>query len=117
MCRTIRTLGKTISGDLTFCIECKQYHLSFNNIFFDFNKEELDQFKKYIFNLDIDYWEEEYECPKFKRNIPIPSLQRNLILLFNRQEIEELKRLLSYDSNNPMKYIRLDEIDYKIILN
>ena len=117
MNRRIKTIAKVPSGDLTLCLECRKYQLSFNNLFFEFTKEELKQFKYYIFDLDVDYWECEYQCPKLKKNIPIPSLQNNLILLFDRREIEELKELLSFGKYNRFRELQLDEIDYKLILN
>ena len=117
MCRKIKTLSKVPSGDLTLCTECGNYQLNFNNLFFEFTPEELQQFKTYVFDIDLDYWEYEYECPKLKKNIPIPSLQRNLVLLFNRQEITELKKLLSFNKYSSGRALRLDEIDYKLILN
>ncbi len=97
------------------CTKCKHFHLTFNNIFFEFNQEELDQFKDYLFAIDIDYWEDQYPCPK--RNIPVPSLQKNLILVFNRQEIAELKQLFSGYSYQKFKNITLDDIDYTLVLN
>ena len=117
MCHKIKILAKEKNGELTICTECSHYHLTFNNIFFEFNKEELDQFKKYLFEIDLDYWEYYYPCPKFKKNIPVPTLQKNLILLFNREEIVELKRLLSFHSYDKYRELKLDEIDYTFILN
>lgn len=117
MCHKIKTLAKTLNGDLTLCKACHKYQLSFNNLFFEFNNEELKQFREYLFEIDIDYWECEYNCPKYKRNIPIPSMQHNLILLFNREEIQELKVLLSFGKYNKFKKLRLDEIDYTLVLN
>ena len=95
MCNYIRTIGKVKSGELTLCTKCNHYHLTFNNIFFEFTEKEYIQFKKYILHLDTSYWNENYPCPKVKKNIPIPTLQGNLVLLFNQQEIEELKNLLT----------------------
>jgi hypothetical protein len=117
MCNKIKTLAKTSNGTLTTCTVSDHYHLSFNNLFFDFNQEELNQFRNYICELDIDYWELQYPCPKLQKNIPIPSLQENLVLLFNRREIEELKKLVSFNKKYRNKFLRLDEIDYKLILN
>ena len=117
MYNNIKTIGKVKSGELTVCLKCNHYHLTFNNIFFEFTKKEYIQFKKYIFQLNTEYWNENYPCPKVKKNIPIPTLQGNLVLLFNQQEIEELKKLLS--SKIVRKYVELsvEEIDYSFIQN
>ena len=48
MCNYIKTIGKVKSGELTLCTKCNHYHLTFNNIFFEFTEKEYIQFKKYI---------------------------------------------------------------------
>ncbi|CAI8404866.1 MAG: Uncharacterised protein [Flavobacterium sp. SCGC AAA160-P02] len=117
MCNHIKTIAKGKSGELTVCTNCHHYHLTFNNIFFDFTKKEFFQFKKYIFQLDTEYWNENYPCTKVKRNIPVPTLQENLVLLFNQQEIEELKNLFSSQFYQQYQRINAEEIDYLLIDN
>ena len=117
MYNNIKTIGKVKSGELTVCLKCNHYHLTFNNIFFEFTKKEYIQFKKYIFQLNTEYWNENYPCPKVKKNIPIPTLQGNLVLLFNQQEIEELKKLLSSKIVKEYEQISVEEIDYSFIQN
>ena len=63
------------------------------------------------------YWNENYPCPKVKKNIPIPTLQGNLVLLFNQQEIEELKNLFTYKFAKKYQQISVEEIDYSFIHN
>ena len=116
----IKLLAKVKSGELTLCTNCNHYHLTFNNIFFEFTSEEYIYFKKYISQIDTTYWNENYPCPRVKRNIPVPTLQGNLVLLFNQQEIEELKTL--FDNNEYQEYkeyqeISIKEIDYTFIQN
>ncbi|MFD2568842.1 DUF6686 family protein [Pseudotenacibaculum haliotis] len=117
MCSKIKTIAKVKSGELSLCTNCNHYHLMFNNIFFEFSRKELKQFRDYVFNINLEYWESNYPCPVIKKNIPIPSLQKNLILIFNRKEIEELKKLLSFKSYHKFQEIELDDIDYTLILN
>lgn len=117
MCNYIKTIGKVKSGELTVCLKCYHYHLTFNNIFFEFTNKEYIQFKKYIFQLNTEYWNENYPCPKVKKNIPIPTLQGNLVLLFNQQEIEELKKLLSSKIVRKYEELSVEEIDYSFIQN
>ena len=117
MCNYIRTIGKVKSGELTLCTKCNHYHLTFNNIFFEFTEKEYIQFKKYILHLDTSYWNENYPCPKVKKNIPIPTLQGNLVLLFNQQEIEELRALFNNGSYQKYQEISIKEIDYTFIQN
>ena len=117
MCENIKTIAKGKNGKLTMCRNCNHYHLTFNNIFFEFNEKEFKQFRKFIFHLETNYWNENYPYPKVERNIPIPSLQKNLILLFNQQEIDELKTLLSTKIYQKYQRLKAREIDYGLILN
>ncbi len=102
---------------MLFCTACKLYHLTFNNIHFEFTPKEYKQFKQYLFHIDLDYWEEKYGCYNTGKSIPIPSLQKNLVLIFNRKEIQELKTLCATSVFQEFKTIGLDDINYKLILN
>lgn len=117
MCHKLKTIGKVKSGELSLCETCKSYQLQFNNLFFELNAEEFDAFKDYVFNLELDYWEQKYACSKMQRKIPIPSLQKNLLLIFNKQEIKELKTLLTLKSQPKYPNIDVNDIDYTIIIN
>lgn len=115
MCHKLKTLSKGSRGVLSVCNACKIYHLEFNNLYFELNMGQLQQLKSYVLSLDCNYWECKYAKTCFKRKIPIPSMQENLILMFNRQEVEELKALLSQNINT--KLLSVDAIDYQLILN
>ena len=117
MSKKIKLVGKVKSGELTVCLDCNHYHLTFNNIFFEFTNDEYLYFKKYIIQLDTEYWNEIYPHPKVKKNIPIPTLQGNLVLLFNQQEIEELRALFNNGSYQKYQEISIKEIDYTFIQN
>ena len=39
----------------SFCHSCKNYTLTFNNIFFQFSKEQLYKFKIYVSQIDVNY--------------------------------------------------------------
>jgi hypothetical protein len=119
MCnRNIKILSKVKSGELSVCKTCKMYHLEFNNIYFEYNRREFEQFKDYILDIEMDYWEHKYASAKVKRKIPIPSMQPNLVLMFKRQEIKELQRLLTCINRNTFDvYLDMNDIDYKFILN
>ncbi|WP_152973299.1 DUF6686 family protein [Lacinutrix mariniflava] len=117
MCHNIKTISKVSSGELSICKDCKIYHLEFNNICFEFNEEQYIKFKNYLLNIEADYWEIKYAHSKVKRKIPIPSLQPNLVLMFNRQEIAELKTLFFNTKDVFNSSINLDDINYTLILN
>tara|TARA_B110000003_G_scaffold141533_1_gene142990 strand:- start:992 stop:1339 length:348 start_codon:yes stop_codon:yes gene_type:complete len=114
---SIKIIGKVKSGELSLCTKCNHYHLTFNNVFFEFTKKEFIQFKKFIFELDTAYWNKNYPSSKIKRNIPIPTLQGNLIILFNQIEINELKKLFSYQFYQRFQRISSNEVDYKFMDN
>ena len=117
MCNHIKTIARVNGGELTFCSKSRHYHLIFNNIFFDFSQAEFSHFKRYILQMNTEYWNQNYPCPRVKRNIPMPTLQENLVLLFNQQEIEELRNLFSSRCYQKYHKISSDEIDYLFIKN
>ena len=118
MCHNIKIIAKVKSGQLFMCSQCQTYHLEFNNIYLEFNKKEFEQFKSYILEIEMDYWECKYARSKIKRKIPIPSIQSNLVLMFKRQEIKELRVLLSGASKDVFNtFLSLNDIDYTLILN
>ncbi len=118
MCDNLKTIAKVRSGELSICCQCHIYHLEFNNIYLEFNENEFEQFKNYILNIEMAYWEEKYAYAKVKRKIPIPSLQKNLVLMFKREEINELKTLVANALNKTkLPWLKIDDIDYSLILN
>ncbi|MDO6760473.1 hypothetical protein Q4566_09715 [Tamlana sp. 2_MG-2023] len=119
MCREhIKVLSKVKSGELSLCKECKVYHLEFNNIYLELTQVEFDKFKDYVENIEIDYWEHKYACAKVRRKIPIPSMQPNLVLMFKRQEINELKALVNPVNTDVFgTSLYISDIDYTLILN
>jgi hypothetical protein len=117
MCNSIKTISKVSNGELSICENCKIYHLEYNNIYFEFTEKQYDQFKTYLLNIESDYWEDRYAGANVNRKIPIPSLQSNLVLMFNRQEISELKFLFCNKDDVFNSYLSVDDIDAMIILN
>lgn len=115
MCHSLKILSKGKSGNLSVCQDCEVYHLEFNNLYFEFDKDKFKQFQHFLLEVDSEYWETKYANANISRKIPIPSVQENLVLMFNRQEIQELKALMLYKKSN--RFLTVDEIDYKLILN
>ena len=118
MCNYIKTLSKGKSGELSLCCQCRVYHLEFNNIYLEFDEKEFEKFKTFILEIEMDYWEYKYASARMIRKIPIPSIQQNLVLMFNRQEIIELKSLFLNISNDVfLTFLDTKDIDYTLILN
>ena len=85
---------------LIFLKGCGNYQLTYNNLNFSLTEDELIAFKKYLKQINIEYWEKEYEHSIYKKKIPIPTLQSNFIILVNRFELYELLLLLNIDNTN-----------------
>lgn len=120
MCQSIKVLSTVKSGELSFCENCRLFHLVFNNLFFAVTAEELERLKSYIDGLEVSYWEHKYACSKMRRKIPLLTTQGNLVIMFNRQEVTELRTLLSYndiDEQESSSFLSIDDIDYNLILN
>ncbi len=117
MCHNIKLLSRTKSGELSFCKACNVFHLVFNNLFFELNVKEFNRLRSYIYTIKVDYWEHKYACPKIRRKIPLPSMQDNLIIMFNRKEIKELRLLLSANPVGIDNLLSVDDIDYAMIIN
>lgn len=99
------------------CTGCKTYALTYKNIFFQFTSEQLTKFKSYVSQIDVAYWLDHNACSTQKRKVPIPTSHQNLILIFDINEVKELRILLDLDRNNPIKIVAPADIDYPLILN
>jgi hypothetical protein len=108
MCNQVKTISKNCNGQLTFCEDCKVYKLIFNNIFLEFKEKELKSFKSYVATIDGIV---------MKRKIPIGTMQNNLSMVFNKQEIASLKSLLSIAEKKTNLMLSVLDIDYTTFLN
>lgn len=108
-------INRTTNGLLLYCDFREMYQLSFKNFVFDFNSNEMKSLTEYINKIDAEYWENEYCNSMYQKKIPIPTQQNNFILLFDREELEELKFLVGFTNQN--KYLHTSEINYQVILN
>ena len=85
---------------------------------FSLNKKEFQSLRRYINEIEASYWEYRYDCPKIKRKIPLPTKQDSLYLMFNNQEIEELRLLLNQKTDvASSKLLSIGDIDYTLIAN
>jgi len=117
MCEQITTLAKNYNGQLSYCKDCRVYHFTFNNIYIEFTKKELKLFKKYVSNIEVEYWETKNENMIIKRRIPIGTMQENLSMIFNKQELKSLKDLLFQNTKRFNEKISVLDIDYTLLLN
>lgn len=117
MCQNSKIISRVKNGELSVCKGCENYNLIFNNIFFQFDKNQLVQFREYISNLDTEYWLTYNSCTTQKRKIPVSTLHQNLNLIFDVYELEELKVLLKINKNIKKGVLSALDIDYTLILN
>ena len=114
MC-TLKILNRTSNGLLIFCPRNEMYQLSFNNLTFNLSSTEMCSFSNYLVRIDSDYWENEYQNSIYEKKIPIPTLQSNFIIMLNRKDLNELRRLI--DLNKEYNILKSNEIDYKLFYN
>ncbi|WP_268847641.1 DUF6686 family protein [Flavobacterium aestivum] len=114
MCN-LKILNRTSNGILLYCHDRDMYQLLFNNLTFDLSSIEMTSFSNYLDQIDIDYWETEYQHSIYERKIPIPTLQSNFIILLNRKELEELRFLVDCVCED--KILKPVDINYLIISN
>jgi hypothetical protein len=114
MCE-LKVLNRTSNGVLVFCPKKGMYQLLFNNLTFSLTQPELDGFFEYIKGIDCDYWETEYKNSIYEKKIPIPTLQKNFIILFDRSEICELALLMDLMSKDEI--LGYADIKYPLNLN
>ncbi|GER58417.1 DUF6686 family protein [Patiriisocius marinus] len=117
MCHQIKIIAKNTNGELSICENCKVYHLTFNNLYIEFDFEEMLSFKNFVIGIEVDYWETKYNCMSMKRKIPIQTQQSNLVMIFNRQELASLRDLLTQTTKKPYGNLSVVEIDYTLFLN
>lgn len=118
MCEKLKKIKENDCGELHYCKSCKIYHLLFNNFHFVFKIEEYEALKNHINKIEIEFWLDKFGNTIMKRKIPIPTLQENLILVFDIYEFIALKSLLNNENKKVGRiYLSTDQIEYQTILN
>ena len=117
MCKKAKMITINHRGQLSFCEKCKMYHLIFNNLYIDFTPSELISFQNIVEDIDSEYWETKYNETFMRRKIPIQTSQQNLCMIFNRDELDSLKELITYNKKNPYRILSILDIYYNPFLN
>ncbi len=117
MCHQVKTIAKNCNGQLSFCENCKVYHLTFNNLYIEFTQEEMKAFQNVVEAVEIEYWGMRYEGVAMKRKIVINTMQQNLSMMFNRQELASLRSLIMETTVKPFCELSVQEIDYLFFYN
>jgi hypothetical protein len=117
MCQKSKIISRVKNGELSICNGCKAYNLVFNNIFFQFDKDQLNTFTKFVSEIDVHYWLQFSACTTQRRKIPVPTFHQSLVLVFDFYEINELKLLLGIQKEIEKPFLTPADIDYSLILN
>ena len=115
MCPSQKVLNQTKNGMFTYCEHSKLFQFVFNNLCFELYGWELEKFVEYLETLDVAYWEKQLESSLHSRKIPITVGKNHFIILINRRELEELKRLLI--GKQSLKLLSSREIAHTLIYN
>ncbi len=86
--------SETRNGKVFRCSSCNQIHIEYKNLNFNFSNAEYDFFANYFLKLDGDLWEERNKDTHYSRKIIVPVSHKNLNIILNKEELEELKILL-----------------------
>ena len=89
----------TANGKIYKCTCCNKIYIEYKNLNFTFNEKEFDYFSDFIRNLDGILWETKNANSPLRRKIVIPVGHKNLRVLLNNVELQELKSLLSPNSH------------------
>ena len=118
MCKEYcKVVSKNKYGQLSYCSSYKLFNLTFKNILIELSLKELIAFQKLIQEIDIDYWQSNFNRKFVKRNIPILTNQQNLILIFSFQELNYLKEIVFLDNNTNKDYISYSDLLTDLSLN
>ena len=115
MCLSHSVLNRTKNGTLSFCHHSKLFQFVFNNLCFELYEWELEKFVAFLDELDVGYWEEQLSNSLHQRKIPIPINTNHFIILINKQELEELKQLLTHKKS--FQWLSVADIGYNFTEN
>ena len=115
MCPSSEIINQTKNGLFTYCNQTKLFQFVYNNLCFELYEWELQKFIEYISGLDVDYWEKQLAHSFHNRKIPVTVGHNHFIILLNKQELVELKRLLLDKQEN--KLLSFKEIANNLTFN
>ncbi len=111
------TLNTTINGSLSFCPNCKAYHLEFGNLFFRFTEEEMTEFRKYILSIDGPKYEAINRDIPNRRKIFLRMPIHGFYCTLNTPELKELQQLVNETLKLPDVYNLFMHCNHDTCLN
>jgi hypothetical protein len=112
-------LIQTETGRIFKCSQCEAIHIEFKNLNFNLKEREFWKFAQYILDIDGKKCESRNLNSNFKRKIILPVGSGNFNVLFNKEELEEFKSLLSFQKRfSPyQKTIKAGKFEFTSNLN
>ena len=90
-----KTINQTENGKIFRCPDCNKIHIEYKNLNFSLNDKEYESFVNYFKELDGQYWEKINSNVPYRRKIIVPIGHKNVNILLNNTELQELKKLFS----------------------
>ena len=106
-------LNTNKNGFFYYCVDCREYHIQFNNVFLTLTDEKFERFLGYLKEIDENApLIEEHEFVTDK-NIILPILHPHMVILLNIEELRMLKNLILLEENS-MSSISYEDFPFKI---
>ncbi len=100
-------------GQLSFCKECNLFYLKFSSVLIELTRKEFRAFHLVVKDIDTNYWDRLHKYSHESRIYPISTSQQNLVLIFNKSELQALKELVLITKNERDSYVSLFDISQK----
>jgi len=100
-------------GQLSFCKECNLFYLKFSSVLIELTRKEFRAFHLVVKDIDTGYWERLNKYSHESRIYPISTSQQNLVLIFNKSELQALKELVLITKSERESYVSLYDIGQK----
>ena len=100
-------------GQLSFCKECNLFYIKFSSVLIELTQKEFIAFHSVVKDIDTGYWERLNKYSHDSRIYPISTSQQNLVLIFNKRELQALKELVLITKSERESYVSLFDISQK----
>ena len=112
-------INETQNGRVFKCSKCNAIHIEYKNLNFNFSEKQYKHFADYILKLDGNEWEHKNRNSHYRRKIIIHVGHKNINLLLNNAELQELKQLFSTkkQENRISESINIMNLNFKNYLN
>lgn len=103
MMKLKKMTNNTLNGSVFTCNDCNKIHVEYINFNLSFTEMEYKHFKKYILKLNGELIEILNKNSRYKRKIHVSLNNNAFSLLFNSQELLQLKLLLKENIKSTRK--------------